>query len=327
MNSVRNLEVWAKDLKSKASRLSFGEELAQLGASEKSIVVLDADLSKSTRTDLFAEKFPDRFFNMGIAEANMIGVAAGLAGSGKIPFAASFGCFLTGRYDQIRMSVAASLAKVRLVGTHAGVGIGEDGHSQMALEDLTLMRTLPGMIVFQPGDDLDTRSFMRWSLGFEGPCYMRLTRQNLRAYNRSSDYKFSIGVWDELIALNPGTKVTIIGSGGLLECAVGAAELLKSEHGLEVSVANGSWIKPIDEAFLSRVLEVAPRLIVSLEDHYSVGGLGGAVAEFLASRGAGVPLLRIGVEGLGQSGKPEANYEHYGFTPKLVAARVKSVLV
>ena len=170
--------------KSKATRLSFGEELAYLGESNSKVVALDADLSKSTMTMLFAQKFPDRFFNFGIAEANMIGAAAGLAGAGKIPFAASFGCFLTGRYDQIRMSVAFSGANVRLAGTHAGVGIGEDGHSQMALEDLALMRSLPNMTVFQPADDEDTRQFMKWSILHNGPCYMRLSRQNLPALNR-----------------------------------------------------------------------------------------------------------------------------------------------
>jgi len=172
-------------LKSKATRLSFGEAIAKLGEENSKILALDADLSKSTRKDLFAAKFPDRFYQLGIAEANMIGVAAGFANAGWITFAASFGCFLTGRYDQIRMSVAFSGANVKLVGTHAGVAIGEDGHSQMALEDVTLMRSLPNMTVFQPADELDTFRFVKWSLTHKGPCYMRLTRQNLPALVRS----------------------------------------------------------------------------------------------------------------------------------------------
>ncbi len=156
MASIKEKLINSKE-KPKASRNSFGEHVAELGAKYPEIVVLDADLSKSTQTQHFAKKFPERFFNMGIAEANMIGAAAGLSLSGHVPFAASFACLLTGRYDQIRMSIAASKANVRLVGTHAGVGIGEDGHSQMGLEDLTLMRSLPNMTVFQPADDWDTK--------------------------------------------------------------------------------------------------------------------------------------------------------------------------
>ena len=212
--------------KAKATRLSFGEELASLGETHKNIVALDADLSKSTMTMLFAQKFPERFFNCGIAEANMIGAAAGLAGAGKIPFAASFGCFLTGRYDQIRMSVAFSGANVRLVGTHAGVGIGEDGHSQMALEDLALMRSLPNMTVFQPSDDADTRNFMRWSMTHNGPCYIRLTRQNLPALNRNEKANFIPGKWDVLNPLSSEGGLVLIGSGALMGTTIQAADRL-----------------------------------------------------------------------------------------------------
>src|SRR4051794_28257430 len=164
----------------KATRQVFGESLAQLGEKHPHIVVLDADLSKSTKSEIFAKKFPTRFYEMGIAEANMIGTAAGLSSTGKMPFLCSFGCFLTGRYDTIRLSVAYSHANVRLVGTHAGVGIGDDGHSQMGLEDVSLMRALPNMGVFQPMDAKETAFIMEYLVKeWNGPAYLRLTRQNL----------------------------------------------------------------------------------------------------------------------------------------------------
>src|SRR3954453_11752676 len=165
---------------SKSTRQSFGESLAQLGEHHPEIVVLDADLSKSTKSELFAKKFPERFYEMGISEANMIGVAAGMSFAGKLPFLCSFGCFLTGRYDTIRLSVAYSQANVRLIGTHAGVGIGDDGHSQMGLEDVSLMRALPTMGVFQPMDAKETELIMEYLVTtWKGPAYLRLTRQNL----------------------------------------------------------------------------------------------------------------------------------------------------
>ncbi len=307
--------------KAKASRLSFGEELAELGAQNENIVVLDADLSKSTRTDLFAAKFPNRFFEMGIAEANMIGVASGLAAAGKISFAASFGCFLTGRYDQIRMSIAAPNANVRLIGTHAGIAIGPDGHSQMALEDLALMRVLPGMSVFQPGDDTDTRNFMKWSLTHKGPCYMRLTRQDLPNLQRKSTV-FATGKWEKLTENNGNGPIVLLASGGLVGPAIYAADILQKKTSQPIEIVNANWIKPIDEAMLESFAQRLPKLVVTLEDHYCDGGLGGAVAEWMAESGTGTKLLRIGVKKLGQSGTPEDNYSQYGFSPNAIAESI-----
>jgi len=305
-----------------ASRNSFGDCIAELGASHPELVVLDADLSKSTQTQHFAKKFPDRFFNMGIAESNMIGTAAGLSMAGFIPFAASFACFLTGRYDQIRMSVAASKANVRLIGTHAGVGIGEDGHSQMGLEDLTLMRSLPNMTVFQPSDDWDTREFIKWSMNHNGPVYMRLTRQGLPHLKRAAGTKLKPGVWD---VLNPedqdSADVVLMSSGGTMDPTMGAAQIL-SDKGVKPLVVNAAWIRPIDETFIFKANESKAKLLVTVEDHYDVGGLGGAVAEVLTQRGSTKPLERIGVTTFGQSGSPEANYEHYGFTAQKLADRI-----
>src|SRR5580698_3859214 len=167
----------------KATRASFGEALVEIGQEFKNVVVMDADLSKSTKSDGFAKKFPERFFQMGISEANMIGAAAGMSFAGKIPFICSFGCFLTGRFDTIRVSIGYSNANVRLVGTHAGIGIGEDGYSQMALEDVGCMRNLPGMAVLQPADDIETKQMIRFLVTHEGPAYIRLTRQNLDPVN------------------------------------------------------------------------------------------------------------------------------------------------
>jgi len=316
-------EIIDRATKGKATRLSFGEELASLGAKYDEVVALDADLSKSTMTMLFAEKFPKRFFNAGIAEANMIGMAAGLAAAGKIPFAASFGCFLTGRYDQIRMSVAFTGANVRLVGTHAGVGIGEDGHSQMALEDLTLMRSLPNMTVFQPADDYDTRAFMNWSMGHQGPIYMRLTRQALPVLKRANLRPFAPGRWDLLTALHE-SSIVVLASGALVEASIQAADLLARLG--PVTFINANWIKPIDEELLLKAVQSKPKLFVTIEDHYRIGGLGGAIAEKLSEWKMSAPLLRIGVEGFGQSGSPAANYEHYGFTPRALAGQIEKAL-
>lgn len=309
-----------KEQKAKATRLAFGEELAELGAKNPDIVALDADLSKSTMTMLFAQKFPDRFFNMGIAEANMIGVAAGLANAGKIPYAASFGCFLTGRYDQIRMSVAFSGTNVRLVGTHAGVGIGEDGHSQMALEDLALMRSLPNMTVFQPADEWETKEFMKWTAKHRGPVYMRLTRQNLPALRRKTK-DFQVGRWDLLNEHAGENAVVLMATGALVGVAVEAADKLL-EKNIPVTFINANWIQPYDEKLLAKVLLKKPKLLVTIEDHYRNGGLGTVVAEFLSAQSQHAPLLRIGVESFGQSGSPADNNKHYGFTAEAMAEKI-----
>jgi len=314
-------------VKAKASRLAFGEELRRLGEIDDRIVALDADLSKSTCTNLFAEVFPKRFFNMGIAEANMIGTAAGLANAGMIPYAASFACFLTGRFDTIRMSVSFSGTNVRLIGTHSGVGIGEDGHSQMGLEDLSLMRVLPNMTVYQPGDEADTLKFMQWSLKHKGPIYMRLTRQGLPALVRSSEDGFAPGKWDVLESLTEKTKIVMMATGGLVAPAIEAADLLMEKLGEgSVCIVNANWIQPFDEIFLQKASSNTQRLLVTLEDHYKAGGLGGVVAEYISTLSNSPKLLRIGVEGFGQSGSPEANYDHYGFTPEKISVKILSHL-
>ncbi len=301
----------------KATRDSFGEELALLGEKNSRLVCLDADLSKSTKSEKFAKKFPDRFFEMGIAEANMIGTAAGLALSGKIPFACSFGCFLTGRYDQIRMSVSYNRANVKLIGTHSGVAIGEDGHSQMGLEDVALLRSLPLMNVYQPADDQETRAVIRHIVQEDIPSYIRLTRQKVPSIY-GADYEFRPGKWSKL---RTGSKLALIGTGALVHSCLGADDQL----GKKFTVVNACSLKPIDEKM---VLELASshEFVVTAEDHYTTGGLGSAVAEVLAENGCSVKFHRVGVEDFGESGSPEDNYKEFRLDTAGVVDRLKKIL-
>jgi transketolase len=288
-----------------ASRDSFGDTLVRLGATHPELVVLDADLSESTRSKKFAKQFPERFFQMGIAEANMIGVAAGLSLTGKVPFCCSFACFITGRFDQIRMAVCYSATNVRIVGSHAGVGIGEDGYSQMGLEDIALMRTLPTMAVIQPADDLETIGAVEYLVGHKGPAFLRTTRQKLLRVNKEG-YKFEFGKGTTLI---DGKDLTIVASGGTVGGAVGAAALL-AKDGLSVRVINIHTIKPIDVELLAKAARETKR-ILTVEDHQVIGGLGGAVCEALAD----VAPCRIRRHGIldvfGESGTPEGLYKHF----------------
>ncbi|TVQ77374.1 MAG: transketolase family protein [Bradymonadales bacterium] len=299
----------------KATRDSFGEEIAVLGELHPEIVVLDADLSKSTKSEKFAKKFPNRFFQMGIAEANMIGTAAGLALSGKLPYACSFGCFLTGRYDQIRMSVAYNEASVRLIGTHAGVAIGEDGHSQMGLEDVALLRSLPNMSIFQPADDTEARAMLRYSVKHQGPCYFRLTRQKLPDIFSGADYSYEYGKWP---VLNKGSRVALIASGGL----VGSCLEANKKLGGKFSVVNASTLKPVDRDLIARLAQTHS-LLVTAEDHYVEGGLGTAVAEVLSEIPEKAILRRIGMRRFGESGSPEDLYRFFGFDADGICEQVE----
>jgi len=303
-----------------ATRKAFGETLLELGGKHPDIVVLDADLSKSTMSKMFAAKYPERFFEMGIQEANMIGVGAGLALSGKKPFICSFACFVTGRYDTIRISVAYSEAPVRIVGTHAGIGIGEDGNSQMGLEDLGLMRGLPNMHVIQPADDIETRLAVAWMAENDVPSYIRLTRQAVRDVNGDS-YRFVMGKAVELV---PGSDVTIMATGGTVGNAVDAAELLNKD-GIDAAVLNIHTIKPIDRAAVADHAKKTG-LIVTVEDHNIIGGLGSAVAEVLSETGIG-RLVRHGLHDVfGESGTTDELYAKYRLDATGIAAVVKESL-
>lgn len=311
--------------KPKATRQAFGETLAELGSKYSKVVVLDADLAKSTKSELFAKKYPERFYEMGIQEANLIGTGAGMALTGFTPFICSFGCFITGRYDQIRLSVAYAQAGVRIIGTHAGVGIGDDGHSQMGLEDVNLMRGLPTMAVLQPCDEIEARQMieflMRGADGYDGPAYVRLTRQNLAPVH-GTDYRFELGKID---VLRRGRDVALFGSGCGVQEALGAADLLKAK-GIDATVVNVPSLKPLDAAAVAALAKDHKRWF-SVEDHSVIGGLGSALAEILAENGSGARLTRIGVQDqFGESGEGPELLELHGITAAKVAEKVAGAL-
>ena len=303
----------------KASRAAFGEALLDLGAHDDRVVTLDADLSKSTMTAAFAKKYPDRAFNLGIAESNMVGVAAGLALTGKIPFACSFACFIVGRFETIRISVAYTNANVKIVGTHVGVAIGEDGYSQMGLEDIACLRALPNVPIIQPADETETKQAVAYAAEHQGPLYLRLTRQNLEPVC-PPDYRFQLGRWS---LLRSGSDVTLIATGGTVFNALEAARRLDAT-GISAEVINAASIKPLDEEMLVRSASATGR-VVTIEDHSIAGGLGGAVAELL-SEVRPTPVKRIGTTTFGESGDPRALYAKFGFDASGIAASVTKFL-
>lgn len=303
----------------KATRDAFGAALAKLGKEYPRIVCLDADLSVSTKSAVFGKQFPDRFFQMGIAESNMVGTAAGLSLAGYVPFLCSFGCFVAGRYETIRMSVGYSKTNVKIVGTHAGIGIGEDGYSQMGLEDLTLMRGLPGMTVLQPSDEQTTAAAVRHAATTEGPFYLRLTRQKLPGLYKDESV-FQCG---RAIILREGKDVALIGSGATVSEALRASEELNEWSPWVIDMHT---IKPIDRALLKSLAQSC-RWLVAIEDHNIIGGLGSAIAEVLAE----IPekraqLVRIGVEGYAESGDPGELYQRYGLSSERIVARLREEL-
>jgi transketolase len=304
-----------------ATRDAYGKALVELGARNPRVVVLDADLSKSTRTEWFAAQFPDRFFNLGIAEQNMIGTAAGLALCGKIPFASSFAVFATGRaWEQIRLTVAYARTNVKICATHAGITVGEDGPTHQGNEDIALMRALPNMTVIVPADAVETRQAVFAIAEYDGPCYLRLGREKSPVLFDDS-YRFEIG---RATTLRPGSDVAIIACGFMVSLALEAAALL-AEEGLQARVINMSTIKPLDE---EAVVEAARACgaVVTAEEHTIVGGLGSAVAEVLGEH-LPTPMARIGLRDcFGHSGKPHELLEKYGMTPSHIAAACRRVI-
>jgi transketolase len=304
--------------KDKATRDSFGEAIRELGHEFSKIVVLDADLSVSTKSVLFAKEFPDRFFQMGIAEANMVGTAAGLSFTGLIPFCCSFGAFIAGRYETIRVSVGYSKANVKIVGTHSGLGIGDDGYTQMGLEDINVMRGLPGLVILNPSDDATTRAAVRFAVTHEGPVYLRLTRQKLPALHKPTDFQCGRG-----IILKEGKDVALVGTGStVIEC-LKASQTLSQHNPWVIDIHT---IKPIDRALI-KTLARNCKTIVTAEDHNIVGGLGTAVAEVLAEEGWNGKLVRLGVQDTyGESGDPAELYEKYGFSAHKIVEKVLSLV-
>lgn len=304
-----------------ATREAYGETLLALGKENPNIVVLDADLSKSTKTYDFGKHYPDRFFNMGIAEANMIATGAGLAAAGKIPFCSTFAVFATGRtYDQVRNSIAYPHLNVKIAATHAGVTVGEDGGSHQSIEDIALMRVLPGFTVFVPADAIETDGAIRAAAEIDGPVYIRLGRSGVPVIH-GEGFKFTPG---KAVQLKDGSDVTIIATGIMVSMALEAAEQLAGE-GINVRVLDMHTIKPLDiEAVVAAAKETGA--VVTAEEHSIIGGLGGAVAEILVENQP-VPMVRVGVKDVfGESGKPAELLEHFGLTAAGIVDAVRGVI-
>ncbi|MDA8227811.1 MAG: transketolase family protein, partial [Desulfitobacterium hafniense] len=304
-----------------ATRDAYGKAIVNLGAENSNIVVLDADLSKSTKTADFAKHYPDRFFNMGIAEANMMCTAAGFATAGKIPFASTFAVFATGRaFEQIRNSIAYPKLNVKIAATHAGITVGEDGGSHQAVEDVAIMRALPNMTVLVPADGEETRQAVLAAAEYKGPVYIRMGRLDVPLLF-DQDYKFQIG---KANILREGSDVAILAIGTMVSIALEAAEELNSQ-GINATVVNVASVKPIDEETILKVARETGA-IVTAEEHNIIGGLGSAVSEVITG-GFPVPVVRVGLrDTFGESGRPLELMEKYGLTKEEVMEAARKAM-
>nr|WP_092074354.1 transketolase family protein [Dendrosporobacter quercicolus]NSL49258.1 transketolase family protein [Dendrosporobacter quercicolus DSM 1736]SDM89751.1 transketolase [Dendrosporobacter quercicolus] len=305
----------------KATREAYGDALRDVGAELKDIVVLDADLSKSTKTNVFAKAHPDRFFNVGIAEQNLMGTAAGLAAAGKIPFVSTFAMFAAGRaFEQVRNSICYPKLNVKIAATHAGLTVGEDGASHQAIEDIALMRSIPNMTVIVPADATEARQAVKFAAEYQGPVYLRLGRSSVPDLFGDS-YEFIHG---QAVQLDDGSDLTIIATGIMTAPARKAAEELAAQ-GISARVLNIHTIKPIDKAAIIKAAQDTGA-IVTCEEHSIIGGLGSAVAEVIVES-TPVPLERVGVlDTFGESGKPDALLVKYKLTAGDIVAAAKRVL-
>ena len=304
-----------------ATREAYGNALAEFG-SDYDFVVLDADLAAATKTAIFKKKFPERFFDCGIAEGNMMCVAAGLAAAGKPVFASSFAMFAAGRaFEQIRNSIGYPHLNVKIGATHAGITVGEDGATHQCLEDIALMRSIPGMVIVNPADAIEARAAVKAALEYNGPMYLRFGRLAVPVFNDPDNYSFELG---KGICLKDGSDVTIVATGVMVDMAIKASELLAAK-GISARVINIHTIKPIDkEIILKAAAETGA--IVTAEEHNIIGGLGSAVAEAVCE-GTPVPVLRVGTNDCyGHSGKVPPLLEMYGLTPENIAAKAEAVI-
>ncbi len=306
----------------KATRESYGLALVELGEENPDIVVLDADLAEATKSGFFKEKFPERFVDCGIAECNMIGVAAGLATCGKIPFASSFAMFAAGRaFEQVRNSVGYPHLNVKIAGSHAGISVGEDGATHQCLEDLALMRSIPGMVVLNPADHYEMKAAVKAAAEYKGPVYIRLGRLAVESFNNSDDYKFEIG---KGVTLRGGKDITVIATGLMVSRALEAVRQLEKE-GVDARLVNLHTLKPIDREIIVKAAKETGR-IVTVEEHNVIGGLGDAVAGVLCEEYP-VPLVKIGVNDVfGHSGPAADLLDQYGLNASHIAQTVRDIL-
>lgn len=304
-----------------ATRVAYGQALAEYGEN-KNVVVLDADLACCTNSCMFRDKYPERFFNIGIAEANMMGIAAGIATTGKNVFASSFAMFAAGRaFEQVRNSIAYPNLNVKVVGTHAGISVGEDGATHQCIEDLSIMRTIPNMTVVCPSDSVETMAAVKALTDFYGPVYLRIGRIPIDVVNDYEGYKFELGKGN---LMREGNDVTVIATGMMVGEAIKAHEALKKE-GINARIINIHTIKPIDKDIIIKAAKETGA-IVTAEEHNIIGGLGSAVSEVL-SENCPVKMKRVGVKDkFGKSGKPEELFKKYGLTPEAIVTAVHEIL-
>jgi len=311
------------EVKKIATRESYGNALVELGKKYEDVVVLDADLAGATKTGVFLKEFPDRHINCGIAESNMVSVAAGLAATGKVPFASTFAMFAAGRaFEQVRNSVGYPHLNVKIGATHAGISVGEDGATHQCNEDIALMRTIPGMVILNPADDVEAKAAVAAAYEHDGPVYMRFGRLAVPVINDNADYKFEIG---KAQTLREGKDVAIIATGLLVAESLAAAEKLAAE-GIEARVINMHTIKPLDEEVVLKAAKDIGK-IVTAEEHSIIGGLGGAVSEVLAESEENAKVLRIGVmDVFGESGPAVELIKKYGLDGDGIYTKIKAFL-
>ena len=307
------------EVKKIATRESYGNALVELGAEFDNLVVLDADLAAATKTGVFKKAFPDRHIDCGIAECNMIGIAAGLAATGKIPFASSFAMFAAGRaFEQVRNSVAYPKLNVKIGATHAGISVGEDGATHQCNEDIALMRTIPGMVVLNPSDDVEAKAAVRAAIEHEGPVYLRFGRLAVPVINDKPDYKFELG---KGVVLREGKDVTIIATGLPVSECLAAADKLAAE-GIDAKVINIHTIKPLDEELVLAAAKETGK-VVTVEEHSVIGGLGSAVCDVLSEK-CPTKVMKIGInDTFGESGPAVELVKKYGLDADSIYAKVK----
>lgn len=308
------------EVKKIATRESYGNALVELGKEHEDVVVLDADLAAATKTGVFKKAFPERHIDCGIAECNMIGVAAGLATTGKVPFASSFAMFAAGRaFEQVRNSVGYPKLNVKIGATHAGISVGEDGATHQCNEDIALMRTIPGMVVINPADDIEAKAAVKAAYEHVGPVYMRFGRAAVPVINDNEDYKFEIG---KAVILREGTDVTLIASGLTVSESLEAAEKLAAD-GISAEVINIHTIKPIDEDAIVKTAAKTGK-IVTVEEHSIIGGLGSAVCDVVAQK-APAKVMKIGIQDVyGESGPAKELIVKYGLDAQSIYEKVKA---